>query len=332
MKFFSKGNLPKVLEKAIALLPIKSAALGIVETFELSTVYGVGFLEDFVVYSRIPAKYWHNASPGQRNMTVVNSSVFNSMIYNVINYSDNSSMYISNATNGTVSSGTAMTVPSITVQNISSDENSDNVYDGDAARLPLSEASEAIEAGVLPEKALVTPKQVFHELERVQNIFSLLDIEKKITLYKSMCSLIRNGGNGGIKSTLDDIHTRLCARLKYRNDKKIRGFYDQFQNTTDMAIQALLEKHSHLRIGPADDFIPEMPEDALKLMLEYAKHTLEITGKKPVFYLIAGDADFKRKQCANQKRDPILLVQAPFGFYWQILGAWDEEMQHVQEL
>lgn len=322
-KFFSKSTLPKVVEKAVALLPFKRSELGIVESFELSVVQGVGFLEDFVVYSKIPAKFWHNASPGQRSVTVVNNSAFNSMIYNVI-ASDNSNLYISNSTNGT-STAISGTLPHIAI-------NVDATVGSDDNRLQLSEASEAIEANVLPEHALVTPKQVFHELERVQNVFSLLDIEKKITLYKSMCSLIRNGGNGGIKSTLDDIHIRLCARLKYRNDKKIREFYDQFQNTTDMAIHALLEKHEHLRIGPADDFIPEMPEDALKLMIDYAKYTLKVTDKKPVFYLIAGESDFKRKQCANHKRDPILLVQSPFGFYWQILGAWDEEMQHVQEL
>ena len=33
-----------------------------------------------------------------------------------------------------------------------------------------------------------------------------------------------------------------------------------------------------------------------------------------------------------KQRDPILLVQSPFGFYWQILGAWDKEMLILSEL
>ena len=180
--------------------------------------------------------------------------------------------------------------------------------------------------------ALVTPKQVFHELERVQTMFSLLDIEKKILLFKSMTSLIRRENMGGIKATLGDIELRLTARLKYRNDKAVRAFFDQFQNTTDVLIENLLARYEHLRIGPADDFIPEMPDDALTYMLDYAKWTHKVTGKKPVFYLIAGENDFKRQECGRANRDPILIVQSPFGFYWQILGAWDEEMRHVQEL
>ena len=35
---------------------------------------------------------------------------------------------------------------------------------------------------------------------------------------------------------------------------------------------------------------------------------------------------------AYEKRDPILLAQSPFGFYWQILGAWDKEMLLLGEL
>ena len=51
--------------------------------------------------------------------------------------------------------------------------------------------------------------------------------------------------------------------------------------------------------------------------------------KKPVFYVIAEPDKFRK---AYEKRDPILLVQSPFGFYWQILGAWDKEMILLSEL
>jgi uncharacterized lipoprotein len=47
------------------------------------------------------------------------------------------------------------------------------------------------------------------------------------------------------------------------------------------------------------------------------------------FYVIAEEKSFKS---AAEKRDPILLVQSPFGFYWQILGAWDKEMILLSEL
>jgi len=34
----------------------------------------------------------------------------------------------------------------------------------------------------------------------------------------------------------------------------------------------------------------------------------------------------------DEKRDPILLAQSPFGFYYNILGAWEKEMVYLPEL
>ena len=79
----------------------------------------------------------------------------------------------------------------------------------------------------------------------------------------------------------------------------------------------------------SDIFIPEFPDDAIKLMKEYTENMLLICKKKPIFYVIAEPDKFKE---AYAKRDPILLVQSPFGFYWQILGAWDKEMLLLSEL
>ena len=45
--------------------------------------------------------------------------------------------------------------------------------------------------------------------------------------------------------------------------------------------------------------------------------------------IIAQEKDFKSKV---EKNDPMLLVQSPVGFFWQILGAWDEEMLLLSEL
>jgi hypothetical protein len=49
-----------------------------------------------------------------------------------------------------------------------------------------------------------------------------------------------------------------------------------------------------------------------------------------LFRSVIAEPDKFRK--AYEKRDPILLVQSPFGFYWQILGAWDKEMMLLSEL
>jgi hypothetical protein len=64
-------------------------------------------------------------------------------------------------------------------------------------------------------------------------------------------------------------------------------------------------------------------------MKKYTNNMKKLCQKKPVFYVIAEPDKFKK---AYEKRDPILLVQSPFGFYWQILGAWDKEMILLSEL
>ncbi len=114
-------------------------------------------------------------------------------------------------------------------------------------------------------------------------------------------------------------------RKKYLKHKV---YFDQFQNTTDEKIDVLLKKYE-LVMKTSDIFVPEFPDIAIQRMKEYTEKLDEICKKKPVFYVIAEEKDFKKKY---ERRDPILLVQSPFGFYWQILGAWDKEMLILGEL
>jgi len=117
----------------------------------------------------------------------------------------------------------------------------------------------------------------------------------------------------------------LGNRKKYLEHKE---FFDNYQNTTDEKIKILLGKYD-LVMKTSDIFIPEFPDEAIAIMKEYTEKMETICEKKPIFYVIAEPEDFKK---ADEKRDPILLVQSPFGFYWQILGAWDKEMLLLSEL
>ena len=118
---------------------------------------------------------------------------------------------------------------------------------------------------------------------------------------------------------------RLTARKRYI---EFKAFFDQFQNTTDEKIEELTKKYA-LEMHPSDIFIPEFPDDAIQLMKDYSAKVKEITGKDTTYYVIAPPDMFRK---AYEKRDPILLVQSPFGFYYQILGAWDREMICLSEL
>lgn len=173
-----------------------------------------------------------------------------------------------------------------------------------------------------PLKIGITPKQALKELETVPTPFSLTNLDDKITVLKDKEKLIRQSyANNEVKALIE----RLENRKKYPEHK---NFFDSFQNTTQEKIDILLQK-TGLVMKTSDIFIPEFPDDAVQVMTEYTNMVVKVTGKKPVFYVIA---DAKEFRSAYEKRDPILLVQSPFGFFWQILGAWDEEMLLLSEL
>jgi hypothetical protein len=175
---------------------------------------------------------------------------------------------------------------------------------------------------VVPKKIKVKPKDVLNELETVPTPFSLIGLDEKIEILKDKEKLIVQYY---AKREVSALIERLENRKKYQENKV---FFDNFANTTDEKIDMLLGKYQ-LVMKTSDIFIPEFPDDAIKVMKDYTEKLEEICGKKPIFYVIAEEKEFKK---AYEKRDPILLVQSPFGFYWQILGAWNEEMLLLSNL
>lgn len=174
------------------------------------------------------------------------------------------------------------------------------------------------------KKIKVKPIDVLNELETVPTPFSLTLIDEKISILKDKEKLIVQHY---AKREVQALIERLENRKKYL---QFKDFFDSFQNTTDEKIDILLKKYeSDLVMKTSDIFIPEFPDEAINIMSKYTEKMNELCGKKPVFYVIAEAKDFRT---AYEKRDPILLVQSPFGFYWQILGAWDKEMILLSEL
>ena len=118
---------------------------------------------------------------------------------------------------------------------------------------------------------------------------------------------------------------RLENRKKYPTVVK---YFSQYQNTNQEKIDILLAKYD-LVMESSQIFIPQFPDEAIKTMRSYTRAVKKLCDKKPVFYVIAESTDFKEK---DKRLDPILLVESPFGFFYQILGAWDKEMLLLSEL
>ncbi len=171
-------------------------------------------------------------------------------------------------------------------------------------------------------KVRIKPIDALIELETIPTPFSLVGLDEKILIFKQKSKLIVQHY---AKREVNALLERMEARKKYAEH---RLFFESYQNTTDEKIDILLKKYD-LVMKTSDIFIPEFPDDAIKTMKAYTEHTESVCGKKPIFYVIAEPDKFRK---AFDRRDPILLAQSPFGFYWQILGAWDKEMLLLGEL
>jgi hypothetical protein len=171
-------------------------------------------------------------------------------------------------------------------------------------------------------KIAIKPIDVLQELETVPTPFTLELLEEKLTVLRDKERLIIQSYS---KREVTALIERLENRKKYN---EYAEFYSQFANTTDEKIDKLLGKYD-LVMKEADLFIPEFPDTAINIMSKYTAMVLELCGKEPIYWVIAQPELFKERY---KQRDPILLVQSPFGFYWQILGAWDKEMLILSEL
>lgn len=174
----------------------------------------------------------------------------------------------------------------------------------------------------IPTKIKIKPIDVLEELEVIPTPFNLTLIDEKISILKDKAKLIKQNYS---RREVEGLIERLENRKKYNEFKE---YFDQFPNTNDEKIDAILTKYD-LLMKTSDIFIPEFPDVAVKTMTEYIEKVKLVCGKAPIFYVIADNDQFRK---AYDKRDPILLVQSPFGFYWQILGAWDKEMILLSEL
>ncbi len=149
----------------------------------------------------------------------------------------------------------------------------------------------------------------------------LSDFKDKLGLIKSEEYDMRNGVD-----ELTSIVMRLENRKKY---PEVKDFFEEFPYTTTSKINQVVKTHSHLKVGQIAQFIADMPKEAVEIMKRYNESTAKVCGKQAVFYIIADQKDFKK---TDTRRDPILLAQSPFGHFWQILGAWADEMMFLEEL
>ncbi|NCA80547.1 MAG: hypothetical protein EOM76_10255 [Sphingobacteriia bacterium] len=172
-------------------------------------------------------------------------------------------------------------------------------------------------------RKVVTPKSVVEEIETVPNPINCQYLDEKIKVFEDKKSM---ASQRYVAAEIAAFIERLKNRMFYA---EYHEFFEQFPYTTDEKIIQLLNNYK-LQHGDIELFIPTLPKEAVNVMKQYTEMCMKLpSAKTPAYYIIATPEDFRKE---NARLDPILVVQSPFGFVWQILGAWDKEMLLLSEL
>ncbi len=119
----------------------------------------------------------------------------------------------------------------------------------------------------------------------------------------------------------DEALRYLLAREKY---PKVQHLFP-WQVTTRNAIEALLSKYKLQEVG-LTGYVKVVPTEALQEIQRFIAGCKLLDETPPVFTLIIDDGG------KETTRDPILLAASPFGRWYYVLGAWDKEIEYVEEL
>jgi len=178
----------------------------------------------------------------------------------------------------------------------------------------------------------VEPKAVFEEIKKENIEFSFENLDEKIKSVTERIEILKEHLG---EDHLGDEHRALfylTNRKKYLTTMK-KYPLDWAMTNVD-AIDHLCSQYK-LRVVPLKQYYTLVPQEGVKEMERYTKAYKAITGDNPIFELVIKEAEVKSEEEKKQKkkdRDPILLANSPLGNSLFVLGAWDDEVEFVDEI
>lgn len=193
---------------------------------------------------------------------------------------------------------------------------------------------EALNVSNLPspkvERKQVKPIEVFSEIKKEDVIISFDNLDEKI---KAVSERLKVLSEHLSEEHLKDEYATLFY-LKNRQ-KYINGKYDfEWAMTTQEVIDDLCKRYK-LKVVALKQYYTLVPKGGIMEMKRYTEQYKKLVGDVPIFELIIKDDDTQSdedKQQRKKNRDPILLANSPFGNFFFVLGAWDDEVEVVDEI
>jgi len=164
------------------------------------------------------------------------------------------------------------------------------------------------------------PIEIVKEIISEAPVMNLVDLDKQVRIVARRMKVLKE--EAGVKAQDEEMALAfLKARQKYL--KYVNLF--QWQVTTMEKITALCEKYKVSFVG-FKSFYKSIPMEAVDEIEKFAKAFAKVRKEEPVFLMII-DSGGK-----EHRKDPILLATSPFGRWLYILGAWDKEVEIVDDL
>ena len=178
------------------------------------------------------------------------------------------------------------------------------------------------------ERKAVQPKEVFAEIKREEADVSFDGLDDKIRVVEERIALLKEHLDEG---HLIDEHKALFFlrnRKAYLKTRKKHPF--DWALTTTEAIDDLCKRYK-LRTVPLKQFYTLVPKDGIREMTRFTAAYKAVTGEQPIFELVVKESVAAPEQ-RKKDRDPIILANSPFGNHLFIVGAWDDEVEVVDEI
>lgn len=177
------------------------------------------------------------------------------------------------------------------------------------------------------------PVEVFREIILEPTECPQIDFEDlrgKITLVERRRFILRE--EVGMHETPDEDEALifLYARQKLQKLKGKHMF--AWPVTTKTKVEKLCKTYKLDLVG-FKAYYKTVPMEAIDELEKFCAEYEKFTDTEPDLKLIIDDASAPNEhQSYERKKDPILLASSPFGRWYHILGAWDREVEVVDEL
>lgn len=166
------------------------------------------------------------------------------------------------------------------------------------------------------------PVEIVSEIVAPEPVLALTDLKRQITIVETRLKILRRfGGNIGDETMA---LRYLNARTKYAKYKKLFPW----AITTEALVSELVKKYK-VSVRGFGGYSRNVPIEATNELEKFGKAWEKVVDDdtlQPALQLIT-DYDG-----TETKKDPILLASSPFGKWWYILGAWDKEVEIVDEI